>query len=187
MNEALQLAFKHLNDGNNRAFINSLTYIEAGDINLKNAQGRNLLHQAIKNDLSSEYLLPILRSFPKVNIESQDLSGQSPLTTAATNGNAKAVRILIEHGANRNYRNERGHTAEDLIRRQHGADKELLNALKDNSTLATVKYYGAIASYLAIYTLGVVSHKLVSEYFEELCNGEEECSYQTSFGRMMGM
>jgi ankyrin repeat protein len=63
-----------------------------------------------------------------VNVNLKNLEGVTPLMVAAEVGNEQAIKILLQHNANPNVKNELGETAYDIaVRRGQNNAAQLLN------------------------------------------------------------
>lgn len=87
--------------------------IQAGvDSRVRDPEGRSLLRLAANG---GSPCIPALLA-AGADIEEVDENGNSVLMHAAANHDARAVKILLEHGANPSVKNRHGMTARDLTR-----------------------------------------------------------------------
>jgi ankyrin repeat protein len=52
----------------------------------------------------------------KADIEARDDDGATPLFNAVLNGNTEIVRLLLEYGANKNIKDNKGKHLEDIVK-----------------------------------------------------------------------
>ena len=77
------------------------------------------------------YILKVMLILRK-NLNDYDYDGRTPLGVAASDGNLKAVKYLVSHGANIHHRDARGNTAlDDAIRSGHTDVQEFLEQFED--------------------------------------------------------
>ena len=87
--------------------------------NWADASGATALHEAVRRDLFAGYtdnhteIVRALGEHPGCALDAQSNAGRgyTPLHWAARNGHTRAVRALLELGADASLRNEAGHTA----------------------------------------------------------------------------
>jgi ankyrin repeat protein len=107
----------------------SLLLAAGARIDRANAAGETALHVAgLAGDARS---LIALTDRNRAAIDVRDRAGRTPLMAAAEAGKNEAVRILIDAGADRSVRSNRGETAETLAAaRGHTAVVSLLGAVR---------------------------------------------------------
>ncbi|XP_023313599.1 ankyrin-1-like isoform X2 [Trichogramma pretiosum] len=122
----LHLALVHRRGG-----VAELLLKNGADPQLANEAGLTPLHQiCIKDDAFGlgELFFRTLEEMPghEVQIDAQDVNGNTPLHMAATNGYRNLVRLLLRQGANPNTVNGRGTTALHMICLRKDDDDRLL-------------------------------------------------------------
>jgi len=78
--------------------------IPGSDVNQKDGNGKTLLHEVVY-DLGGQDKLRDLLARPGIDIDAQQVDGTTPLYRAGLAGNAEAVQLLLDRGANVNNRN----------------------------------------------------------------------------------
>jgi uncharacterized protein len=89
-------------------------------VNDQDFEGRTSLHYAVERADASDVIPELLKSRAGMNVKigarARRFAGATPLIVAAAMGNARAVRILLDAGADRNALTADGMTALDVAR-----------------------------------------------------------------------
>ena len=101
------------------------------DINVKNAKGNNLLHEAIKIGNGSNIATLINTKKHKVDINALDNDGNTPIILLAksrkSSGSKQMITLLLEHGADTKITNKKGESVLEYAKRNNYS--ELLSTL----------------------------------------------------------
>jgi len=87
------------------------------DVNATDAYGQTMLYGAVTRTNPKEAVDTLVSAGAKVDW--QDKSGRTPLMCAAKVGDADAVQVLLDHGADPSLRNRAGNTALDIAMKPH--------------------------------------------------------------------
>ena len=105
--------------------------IDAGaNVQVKSSGGRNLLTHASTGHVNAIRMIKVLLAFDNLEVDSQDVFGQTPLMYAAQAGAYEVVLQLLKAGADRGVKNQFGQTALDIAR-NGGGNKALIRLLEN--------------------------------------------------------